>query len=137
MRHIHTCIVSMHLATRGNYKILCTPPPHIISSKDIYFPATLVAPLPNSPFLKSNLYKVDAKSICPSVTLTRTTHIISSTALIHCNVLHLNAPHFHPRICGQILPKRLPCWPNGRRSWLVDHKQQGRTPPTRKGHMSG
>ena len=28
MCHIHTSIVSMHLATRGNNKIQCTPPPH-------------------------------------------------------------------------------------------------------------
>ena len=33
MRHIHTSIVSRHLAIRGNNKILCTPPPHISSSK--------------------------------------------------------------------------------------------------------
>ena len=38
MCHIHT---SMHLVTRGNNKILCTPPPHIRS-------ALLVASLPNS-----------------------------------------------------------------------------------------
>ena len=35
MRHIHTSIVSRHLATRGNNKILHTPPPHIISSEEI------------------------------------------------------------------------------------------------------
>ena len=28
MRHIHTSIISRHLATRGNNKILRTPPPH-------------------------------------------------------------------------------------------------------------
>ena len=31
MRHIHTSIVSRHLATRGNSKMLRTPPPHISS----------------------------------------------------------------------------------------------------------
>ena len=35
MRHIHTSIVSRHLATRGNNKILLTPPPHISSSEEI------------------------------------------------------------------------------------------------------
>ena len=35
MRHIHTSIVSRHLATRGNNKILRTPLPHISSSEDI------------------------------------------------------------------------------------------------------
>ena len=29
MCHIHTSIVSRHLATRGNNKILHIPPPHI------------------------------------------------------------------------------------------------------------
>ena len=31
----HTSIVSRHLATRGNNKLLCTPPPHISSSIEI------------------------------------------------------------------------------------------------------
>ena len=35
MCHIHTSIVSRHLATRGNNKILRTPPPHINSSEEI------------------------------------------------------------------------------------------------------
>ena len=47
MRHIHTSIISRHLATRGNNKILRTPPPHI-SSSDERHPASLVAPLHNS-----------------------------------------------------------------------------------------
>ena len=47
MRHIHASIFSRHLATRGNRKILRTPPPHITALKR-YFPASLVSPLPNS-----------------------------------------------------------------------------------------
>ena len=35
MRHMHTSIVSRHLATRVNNKILRTPPPHIISSEEV------------------------------------------------------------------------------------------------------
>ena len=35
MRHIHTSIVSRHLAIRGNNKILRTPPPNINSSEEI------------------------------------------------------------------------------------------------------
>ena len=35
MHHIHTSIVSRHLATRGNNKILRTPPLHISSSEEI------------------------------------------------------------------------------------------------------
>ena len=40
-------IVSRHLATRGNNKILRTPP-HTLASLKRYFPASLVAPLPSS-----------------------------------------------------------------------------------------
>ena len=103
MRHIHTSIVSMHLATRGNNKILRTPPPHIISSEETlpYLTRrTLTQPRTNkSPFLKSYLHKVDAKShtssLCPFCRIhTHTTHIISSTAPTY-------APRCHPGICGQ------------------------------------
>ena len=66
MRHIHTCIVSRHLATRGNNKILRTSPPPIISSEEILprlTRRTLAQLRKNkSPFLKSYLHKVDAKS---------------------------------------------------------------------------
>ena len=73
MRHIHTSIVSRHLATRGNNKILRTPPPHTSSSEEILprpTRRTLAQLRTNkSPFLKSYLHKVDAKShpspLCP------------------------------------------------------------------------
>ena len=85
MRNIHTSIVSRHLATRGNNKILRRPPPHISSSEEILHRLTrrTLAQLRTnkSPFLKSYLHKVDAKThplpLCPSVTLTHTTHIIT------------------------------------------------------------
>ena len=67
MRHIHLSIVSRHLVTRGNNKILRTPPPHISSSEEI-LPClsrrTLAQLKTNkSPFLKSYLHKVDATCI--------------------------------------------------------------------------
>ena len=66
MRHIHTSIVSRHLPTRGNNKILRTPPPHIIISEEILHRLTRrsLAQLRTnkSPFLKSYLHKVDAKT---------------------------------------------------------------------------
>ena len=73
MRHIHTSIVSRHLATRGNNKILRTPPPHTSSSEEILprlTRRTLAQLRTNkSPFLKSYLHKADAKThpspICP------------------------------------------------------------------------
>ena len=66
MCYIHTYIVSRHLATRGNSKILGTPPPHISSPEEIIprLPRRSFAQLRTnkSPFLKSYLHKVDAKS---------------------------------------------------------------------------
>ena len=101
MRYIHTSIVSRHLATRSNNKIRRTPPPHISSSEEILprlTRLTLAQLRPNkSPFLKSYLHKVDANHIhhhyAPSVTLTPTTHIISSTAPTY-------APHCHRGFVG-------------------------------------
>ena len=66
LHHIHTSIVSRYLATRGNTKILRTPPTHIISSEEI-LPRITHGTLDQlrtnkSPFLKSYLHKVDAKS---------------------------------------------------------------------------
>ena len=66
MRHMHASFVSMHLATRGYNQILRTPPPHISCSEEI-LPCltrrTLAQLRTNkSPFLKSYLPKVDAKS---------------------------------------------------------------------------
>ena len=92
VRHIDTSIVSRHQATRGNDKILRTPPPHISSSEEILpcLTCLTIAQLRTNktPFLKSYIHKVDAKShpspLCPLCnTHTHTTHIISSTAPIH------------------------------------------------------
>ena len=102
MHHIHTSIVSMHLATRGNNKILRTPPPHISSFEERlhrFTRCTLAQLRTNkSPFLKSYLHKVDAKShpspLCPHCnTYTHDTH-------------HLfNCTHIRTWICGQIPPE--------------------------------
>ena len=94
-KHFHTSIVSRHLATRGNTKILRTPPPHISSSEEI-LPRLTRRTLAQ---LKSYLHKVDGQitsitTMPPSVTLTHSTHIISSTAPTY-------APHCHPWIWGK------------------------------------
>ena len=73
MRHIHTSIVSRHLATRGNNKILRTPPPHTSSSEERFSCLTrrTLAQLRTnkSPFLILYVHKVDAKThpspLCP------------------------------------------------------------------------
>ena len=102
MCHIHTSIVSRHLTTRGNNKILRTPPPHISSSEE-RLPRltrrTLAQLRTNkSPFLKSYLHKVAAKShpspLCPPATPT-------------------HSPHYHPWICEQTPLERWSCWPDG------------------------
>ena len=105
MRHIHTSIVSMHLATRGNDTILRTPPPHISSSEKILprlTRRTLAQLRTNkSTFLKSYYTKSTPNHIhhhyAPSVTLTHTTHITSSTATTY-------APRCHPWIYGHTPP---------------------------------
>ena len=66
MRHMHTSIVSRQLATRGNNKILRTPPPLTSSSEEILLRltrrTTSQLKTNKSPFLKSYLHKVDGKS---------------------------------------------------------------------------
>ena len=98
MCHIHTSIVSRHLATRDNNKILRTPPPHTSSSEEILprlTRRTLAQRRANkSPFLKSYLHKVDAKHIhhhyAPSVTST------------HTSSLQLHPHTHHIRTAGQM-----------------------------------
>ena len=106
MRHIHTSIVSRHLAIRSNNKILRTPPPHISSSEEI-LPASLVAPLPNSEQINhpssNQIYTKSTPNhirhyYTPSITLTHTTHIISLTAPTY-------EPHCQPWICVQTPPE--------------------------------
>ena len=104
MRHIHTSIVTRYLTTRGNDKILRTAPPHISSTEETLPRLTRIfAQLRTnkSPFLKSFLHKVDAKShpspLCHLCKHTQT-YIIPSTASNY-------TPHCYPWICGQIPPE--------------------------------
>ena len=92
MRHIHTSFVSRHLATRGNNKILRIPAPHTSSSEE-RLPRlsrrTLAQLRTNkSPFLKSYLHKVDAKThpspLCPLFNIhTHDTHHLFNCIHIH------------------------------------------------------
>ena len=89
MRHIHTSIVSRHLAKRGYNKIMGAPPPHISSSEKIlpHLTRRTLAQLRTnkSHLLKSYLHKVDAKShtspLCPLCN----THIHNTHHLLNCN----------------------------------------------------
>ena len=83
MLHIHTSIVSMHLATRGNNKILRTPPPHISSSEEILPPPSLVAPLPNSEQLNHPFSNPTYTKSTPNHT-----HIHNTHHLFNCTHIH-------------------------------------------------
>ena len=82
MYHIHTFIVSRHLATRAITKY-CAQPHHTLAALKRYFSASLVVPLPNSeqishPSSNDTYTKSTPKHIhyhyAPFVTLTYTTH---------------------------------------------------------------
>ena len=118
MRHIHTSIVSRHLATRGNNKILRTPPPHISSLAQL-------RPI-KSPFLKSYLHKVDAKThpspLCPLCnTHTHDTHHLFNFTHI-CTTWSPLDLWTDPTGVTALLP-------DGQRIWQVDHKREDGTPP--------
>ena len=94
----------MHLAIRGNNKILRTPPPHISSSEEILPRLTrrTLAQLRtnNSPFLKSYLQEVNTKShpspLCPLCnTHTHTRH--TSSLQLHPHTHHIVTPGFVDR----------------------------------------
>ena len=69
----------MHLATRGDNKIMRTPPPHISSSEEILLRLTRRTRAQRrtnkSPFLKSYLHKLDAKTHPPPLFPLCITHI--------------------------------------------------------------
>ena len=93
MSHIHTSIDSRHLATRGNKKILRTPPPHIISSEEILprlTGCTLAQLRTNkSPFHNSYIQKITSIPSIPTHTHTHTTHIISSSTAPRYDTRHV------------------------------------------------
>ena len=90
MRHIHTSIVSKHLATRGNNKIRYTPQPHISRSEELLPRLTrrTLAQLKTnkSSYRKSYLRKVDVKSHPSPIFPLRNTRNASS---------HQQHPHTH------------------------------------------
>ena len=100
MHHIHTSIVSRHLATRGNNKILGTPPPHTSSSEEILprlTRRTLAQLRTNkSPFLKVNA-KTHPSPLCPLCNI----HTHDTHHLFNCT--HIVAPGFVDR------PRRSDC----------------------------
>ena len=100
MRHIHTSIVSRHLATRGNNKMLRIPPPHTSSSEEI-LPCltrrTLAQLRTNkSPFPKSltQSRRQNTSQLCPLCNI-HTRH--TSSLQLHPHTHHIVAPGFEVR----------------------------------------
>ena len=88
MRYIHTSIISRHLASKGNNKILRTPPPHISSSEQILHrltrPTNAQLRTTNLPSSDHTYIKSTPNNIphhyAPYTTPTHTTDSIYSTA---------------------------------------------------------
>ena len=90
IRHKHTSILSRHLATRDNYKILRTPPPHL-SNSDGILPSSLVTPLPYPEQINHHLSNNTYAKSTPN-------HIYHHYAP---SVTPTYAPRCHSWICGQ------------------------------------
>ena len=130
MRHIHTSIVSRPLATIGNNKILRTPPPHISSSEEILpclTRSTLAQLRTNeSPFLKSYLHKVDAKTHPSPLFPLCNTHTHDTHHIF--NFTHIRTT-FSPLDLWTDPARVMECWPDGGINWLVDQMRDDWTPP--------
>ena len=134
MRHKNTSIVSRHLATRGNNKILRPPPPHISSSEErlSHLTRRTLAQLRTNNLPSSNhMYtKSTPKHIhhhyAPSVTSTHTTHIISLQLNPHKH--HIGTPGFVDR------PRRSDCTAgqmDGETGWWTTSENIGLPPLAR------
>ena len=93
LRHMHASTVSWHIATRGNNKILRTPPVHISSTKEILprINCRTLAQLRTNlfPFLKSYLHKVDAKTHPPPLCPLCNTHTNDTHHLFKCTHIQM------------------------------------------------
>ena len=125
---IHTYIVSRHLATRGNNKILRIPPPRIISSEGILPRLTrrILAHLRTnkSPFLKLYLHKINAKSHQSPLCLLCNTY---SHHLFNCTHIHTTLSPMHLWTDPTGVTTLLARWTEKREHQIL---------PTSKGHGS-
>ena len=127
MRVLYTSIVSRHLATRGNNKILRTPPPHI-SSYEEKLPRLTRRTLDQlrtnkSPFLKSYLHKVDAKThpspLCPLSNIhTHDTHHPFNCTHMRTTLSPLDLWTDPSGVMGQKWDDRTPTSKQGSREWV-------------------
>ena len=101
--YIHKSIVSSHLATRGNNKILCTPPPHI-SSSEVILPGSIVAPLPNSEQINQpSSNHIYTKSTTNHIHPLCNTHTHDTSLQLHPHMHHIVTPGFVD------IPRRYDC----------------------------
>ena len=128
LRHIHTSIVSRHLATRGNNKILRTPPPYISSSEERLPRLTrrTLAQLrtSKSPSLKSYLRQTHPSPLCPPLQHQHTRH--TSSLQLHPHTHHIVTPGFVDR------PRRSDCTAgqmDGEAGWWTTSGNIGLPPP--------
>ena len=99
---------------------------NILVSLNRHFPASFIAPLPNSdqinhPFSNHNSHPSQLFPLCN----THNTHHLFICTHIHTTLSPLDL--------WTDLAGRRHCWPDGRRTWLVDHKQEDRTLTTSEG----
>ena len=129
IHHIHTSIVSRHLSTRGNNKILHTPPLHISSAEEIHprFTRRTLAQLRTNtyPFLKPYLHIVDVKSHQSPLCQYATHHLFNDT-----NIRTTLSPQDLWTDPSGVMES------DGERSWLVDQNRMIGLPPTNKGQGS-
>ena len=109
MCYIHTSIVSRHLATIGNDKILRAHPPHINSS-EVILVVLIVTPLPNS----EQIYRTFSNHTYTKSTPKHTHHhyvpLVIPTHTRHTSYLQLH-PHTHHIITHGCVdrPRRCDC----------------------------
>ena len=102
MRHIHTSNFFMHITSRGNNKLLRTPPPHISRSEEILPGLTrrIIAQLRTnkSASLKSYLHKLHPSPLCP----------LKHSHTQHTSYLQLR-PHTHQIVTPEFVDRNRRC----------------------------
>ena len=110
---------------------------HTLAILKRYFLASLVAPLPNSEQINTLPQIIHTQSGRQNTSITTIPLCSTPTHTQHISSAPTYHPGYHPWISRQTPLEGRNCWPDGRRSWLVDLKREDRTPPTNMGQGSG
>ena len=139
MCHIHTSIVSRHLATRGNNKILRTPPPHISSSEE-------TSPPHSSHHCPTQSKQISLRQIIRTQSRRQITSITTIPLLQHPHTRHTPSLQLHPHTHHTVTPGFVdrPCWSDGAAGqmeryagWLTKSGLIGPPTPTNKDYGVG